>query len=390
MSLSPRTLPLLLAAALAVSSCESSTAPSPQLTAAPLDSRAAAGPITPTVFASGLEYPRGLAWGPDGYLYVAEAGTAGTDFTTEAQCPQVLAPAGPYHNGPTGRISRIDRRGNRTTFASGFPSAINGFGDVQSVADIAFHDRKMYALIAGGGCSHGSPHVPASIARVGHSGSWSVIANLSKWQATHPVANPDPTTSREPDGSWYSMIRALDGLVAVEPNHGEIVRVNPDNGHISRVSDVSATLGHQVPTVAVERRGALYMSTLGLFPATPGSQKIFRVSRSGHLTVVAENFTAVLGLDFDRSGRLYVLETTSVAGLPVPNTGQVIRLDRRGNRVVVAEGLFLPTSLRFGPDGAFYVSNMGFGPPQPGQVLRFAVGDANRYDAAADMEGGSQ
>lgn len=390
MSLFPRTLPLLLAAALVASGCESSTAPSPKLAAAPPESRAPAGPITPTVFATGLEYPRGLAWGPDGDLYIAEAGTAGTSFTTSAQCPQVLPPAGPYFNGPTSRISRIDRSGARTTFASGFPSAINGFGDVQGVADIAFRDRKLFALIAGGGCSHGSPNVPASVARVDRSGSWRVIANLSRWQAEHPVANPDPTPGREPDGSWYSMIRAHDALVAVEPNHGEIVRIDPRSGHIRRISDISATLGHQVPTVVAERRGALYMSTLGLFPVTPGSQKIFRVSRGGHLTVVAEGFTAVLGLDFDRSGRLYVLEMTTVAGFPTPNTGRVVQLDRRGNRVVVADGLFLPTALRFGPDGAFYVSNMGFGPPQPGQVLRFALPHANSYDAALDMEGGSQ
>jgi hypothetical protein len=389
MSRSPRTLPLLLAAALLASGCESSTAPSPSLAAAPLESRAPGGPITPTVFATGFEYPRGLAWGPDGYLYVAEAGAAGTNFTTDAQCPQLVPPAGPYVNGPTGRISRVDRHGARTTFASGFPSALNGFGDVQGVADIAFHDRKMFALLAGGGCSHGSLHVPASVARVGRSGEWSVIANLSKWQAGHPVANPDPTPGREPDGSWYSMISAHGGLVAVEPNHGEMVHIDPWSGHIRRISDISATLGHQVPTVVAERRGALYMSTLGLFPATPGSQKIFRVSRDGHLRTVAEGFTAVLGLDFDRSGRLYVLETTSVAGFPTPNTGRVIRLDRRGNRVVIADGLFLPTALRFGPDGAFYVSNMGFGPPQPGEVLRFDIRDANTYDAAADMEGGS-
>jgi hypothetical protein len=325
--------------------------------------------------------------GPDGSLYVAEAGTAGTIFTTEAQCPQVLPPAGPYFNSPTSRISRIDRHGMRTTLASGFPSAINGFGDVQGVADISFHDRKLFALIAGGGCSHGSLHVPASVARVDHSGSWSVIANLSAWQAGHPVAIPDSTSGREPDGSWYSMIHARNALVAIEPNHGEMVRVDPSSGRISRIS---GTLGHQVPTVVAERRGALYISTLGLFPATPGSQSIFRVSHDGHLTIVAEGFTAVLGLDFDRLGRLYVLETTSVAGFPTPNTGRVIRLDRRGNRVVLADSLILPTALRFGPDGAFYVSDMGFGPPQPEQVLRFALRDSNKYDAAADMEAGSQ
>ena len=388
MSFSSRTLPLLLAAAVAISGCESSTGPTPSATAQPSASRAKGGPITPTVVATGLEYPRGLAWDRDGTLFVAEAGSGGTNFTTPTQCEQVQVPAGPYVNGPTGRISRISRSGVRTTFASGFPSALNGFGDIQGVADIAFVDGKMFALLAGGGCSHGSPSVPASIAHVHRSGSWTVVADLSAWQAGHPVAQPDPTFGKEPDGSWYAMIRVNEKLIAVEPNHGEVVRVNPDHGHISRVSDISATLGHQVPTVVAERRGALYVSTLGLFPATPGTQNIMRITRDGHLRTIATGFTAVLGLDFDRAGRLYVLETTSVAGFPTPGTGRVIRLDRRGHRDVVADGLFLPTALRFGPDGAFYVSNKGFGPPQPGEILRYVVHDGDDHDESVDMEGG--
>jgi hypothetical protein len=62
-----------------------------------------------------------------------------------------------------------------------------------------------------------------------------------------------------------------------------------------------------------------------------------------------------------------------VAGFPTPGTGRVIQVDQQGNRVVVVDGLFLPTGLRFGPDGLLYISNKGFGPPQPGEILRANV-----------------
>ena len=51
----------------------------------------------------------------------------------------------------------------------------------------------------------------------------------------------------EPDGTWYSMIAVRDDLYAVEPNHGELVKITT-NGKVSRVVDVSASQGHVVPT----------------------------------------------------------------------------------------------------------------------------------------------
>jgi hypothetical protein len=385
--MSSRRLPALLLI-LAAAGCESGSGPdSAPSISGPALSRNDGSPPAVSIYATGLEFPRGLSFAPNGDLYVAEAGTAG-DETTIGQCEQVVAPIGPYKNGPTGRISRIDRHGNRTTFATGFPSGINGFGDVQGVADIAFEGNRMFALVAGGGCSHASRNVPAGIAKVDKSGAWSIIADLSAWQRAHPTAHPKPSDF-EPDGSWYGMITTEGSLVAVEPNHGEVVRVNPHTGAISRIADISATQGHIVPTVVAERRGALYISNLGTFPGTDGSQKILRISRTGAVTEVATGFTAVLGLDFDSRGRLYVLEMGQAGGFPAPMLGRVVRLDRNGNREVIIGGLFLPTGLRIGPDGALYISNKGFGPPQPGEILRVDIRSKGDGHDGDDMEGGN-
>jgi hypothetical protein len=115
----------------------------------------AQGPPVPpggTVVAAGLEGPRGMTFGPDGLLYFAEAGLGGTQPVPQG-CPSVPAPVGPYHGGPTARISRIESNGVRTTVVDGLPSAVTSLptGDTNGAADIAFVNGQLYALTAGGG-----------------------------------------------------------------------------------------------------------------------------------------------------------------------------------------------------------------------------------------------
>src|SRR5450755_3849148 len=78
---------------------------------------------TVSVFATGLNNPRGLKFGPDGNLYVAEGGTGGTNSTV-GQCDQVVRPVGPYTGRQTGsRVSMFDRSGARTTVVDNLPSS---------------------------------------------------------------------------------------------------------------------------------------------------------------------------------------------------------------------------------------------------------------------------
>lgn len=324
--------------------------------------------ITIDTIAVGLNGPRGLKFGADGFLYVAESGLGG-DNSTLGQCDQVIPPVGPYLGGNTARILKISPSGSISTVVDNLPSSQNALGDRIGVADIEFMNNTLYALLAGGGCSHGHSDVPASIIKINSDATWTVVADLSTYQQNNPVAEPEEDDF-EPDGSWYSLINVRNNLYAIEPNHGEMVKVTK-NGDVSRVIDFSATYGHIVPT-AVAFHGNFYVGNLNTFPVTAGSSNIYKVTPSGQSQIWATGFSTVLGLVFDDQARMYVLETSSVNGFPTPNTGRIIKVLPSGKKEILVDGLFFPTGMTMGPDGNLYVSNKGFGPPVPGfgEILR--------------------
>src|SRR5436190_8376719 len=94
--------------------------------------RGRAAPTTIVVM-SGLDNPRGLAFGPEGALYVAEAGRGGS-----GPCA-VLRGAVQSCYGATGAVSRL-WRGQQDRIATGLPSAVRA-GEVTGPHDVAMLGR---------------------------------------------------------------------------------------------------------------------------------------------------------------------------------------------------------------------------------------------------------
>ena len=331
----------------------------------------------------GLEGPRGLRFGPDGNLYVAEAGTGGSN-STQKLCTQVIPPVGPYLGGKNGRISKVDMSGNVTTVATGFASSVDAMGDLQSVADLTFVHDKLYALIGGGGCSHGDPNLPNGVVRVNtKTGAWRYIANFSLFIQSHPVQYPN-ADDFEPDGTFYSMTDLNGQLYAVEPNHGQLLRVGRRG--IASVLDVSASQGHIVPTGITQHNGNFYLGNLNIFPIGPTRSRILTLSfvdtsvlaapglqdESGpgllHIVASKAGFTTVVSTAFGPDGMLYVLELSDALGFPTPGFGKVVRVKLDGTIEDVATGLSVPTAMTFGPNGKLYVSNWGAAPAAAGPI----------------------
>ena len=356
---------------------------------ASLSSSSAQLPANATVYVSGLEGPRGLAFGPDGALYIAEAGTGGT-VSTVGVCTQAPAPVGPYLGGQTGRISRFTA-GKLSVLSTGLASTIDATGTVTGIADITFLDGQLYALVAGGGCTHGNPTLPNGVVKVNaNNGRWQYITDLSTFIREHPAAYPY-LPDFDPDGIPYSMSANEGHLYTVEPNHGQIFDTLP-SGKTSVAFDTSLPDGHIVPTAITFRGQNLYVGNLGIFPIRTEQARILTLSKNlsffddtpgletkaseiGKLRLASARagFTSIVSICFGPDGLLYALELSDVAGYPTPGAGKVVRLKRNGVIEDVVVGLIVPTGMTFGPDKALYVSNFGAAPAGAGQILRVTV-----------------
>lgn len=374
------------------------------------------------VIAKGLSNPRGLAFAPDGALYVTEAGKGGNGACA------VLGDGQTACYGETGAVLRIDVSGVKQPvrvlrnlpslapeggFGANGPQAVAFSADGAGRVAMGLGSRRatreglgryshlfgqLVALPKAKGAVPFGPgdKTPGSTAPFpGAAADGKAAVDLAAYEDQHDPAG---------DGSDSNPVGllALPGQwLAVDAGANALFRFGSDR-QISTLAtfgprDVpappflglppGATIPMQaVPTsVAQGPDGALYVGQLTGFPFPAGAANVYRVPvEGGEPEVHASGLTNITGVAFDAAGRLYVLQIgngfAGPGGPPLLSPGRLIRVEADGTRTVIYENLYYPYGLAIGPDGAAYVTNNGIVPgpvpgafPDGGQVLRISL-----------------
>jgi hypothetical protein len=339
-----------------------------------------------SVIASGLDNPRGLAFGPGGALYVAESGR-GFGGVSSGPCAPNPVGGEPVCLGQTGAITRIDGT-TSTRVVTGLASiAVASGATATGPSDISFSGPRGYVAMGlgqdratrdGTGPLQLGPGAAdlGTLLQVNTSkGTWARVADLAAFE--EDAGDPDGNGKLESNAN--GVVAEGSRQVVIDAAGNTVLQVDPD-GSVSLIATmpkVTPTI-ESVPVSAVRGPdGALYVGELtGLFFPV-GAARVWRIADGQAPQVYATGFTMISDLAFGADGKLYVLEysadgsTGVFAGAP---QGRLVRVTSAGAPGDVlldgTDGLSGPVGLTSGPDGALYLTNHST-EAGVGEVLRF-------------------
>ncbi len=329
------------------------------------------------VIATGLDNPRGLAFGPDGALYVAEAGRGGVSTL----CAPDPGTGASRCYGPTGAITRITGLHVHQRVVTGLPSIAPAGGDFATGPyDIDFGFGNAWVLVGfGGNPAARSPFDAAGIrlgwlVRVQPSGQWDPVVDISAHEAANnPAGGPV-------DSNPYGLRVLANRAVIADAGANALLQIGPDG----RVSTLAVFSNRQLPngatmepvptTVTEGANGALFVGELTGQPYPVGAARVYFVPPGGGGPVpVAGGFTNIIDIAVAPTGGGYVLEHDADGIIPVLGpgvAGRIVRINVDGTQTVIATpGLVKPGGIAIGPDGALYVTNRSIF-AGTGEVLR--------------------
>jgi hypothetical protein len=344
-----------------------------------------------TVVADGLNNPRRLSFGPDGALYVAEAGIGGTDATAKA--PELGTSLG---LGSTGSITRI-KDGVQTRVVTGLPSfgiyPIGGslpdqIGDILPAVgphDVVFDGAgKAYVLTGFATTTNERDRLRQGYAvdlgqltsyNIGPTG-WSADPFRVDLVSFEELDNPDngdflnnPFDLEFRNNRFYVVDSGGNTFYSID--RAGTIQLE----HVFQTETVNGVPVERVPTaMTFGPDGTQYFTEYTGNAATPGSARVYRSRPDGTFDILASGFSNIIGLDSDASGNLYVLEFDTTPGFDPALKGALTFLSSDGKErktlVSPGEGLVFPNGVKVGGDGGLYVSNNGI-TNGTGQVVRY-------------------
>lgn len=346
-----------------------------------------------TVLAAGLDNPRSVTW-RDGHLYVAEAGTGGTDCPAGA----VGAEGGPLCVGRTGRVAEVVAGHARDVVSglvsvsdlpggvaaegvSGLEATHSGLRAVVSFSVVGLLARVPRGVALASADSAALRSQAGRLLAVG-TGRVRALADVGDADYTWADVHQDLVPSQFPDANPNYLEVAGPTTYVVDSGSNTLDAVDRA-GHVSQLAFFPNPAASDAVPTCVDRGpdGALYVGQLA--PGAPlNAGKIYRYSPGTHrLTVWKTGFNVVDGCGFDARGNFYVVEFQAHGFNPGPTgnpAGDIVKISPSGRRTVLGAGsLFYPQGFASDRSGNVYVSNWSIltghagAPGAPtGQVVR--------------------
>ena len=318
------------------------------------------------VVATGLDNPRGLGFGPDGALYVVEAGRGGSS----ALCIPLPDAPGVRCYGPSGAVTRVSGIGDQRRVVAGLPSLAGANGQATGPHDIGFGLGNAWVTIGLGADPAVRAPLEAAGVRMGRlvritpNGQWTELIDLAAHEATN---NPAGGTV---DSNPYGLLIQSDRAVFADAGGNALINVAvtgamstlavfPDRTATHPFTGATIPLQSVPTTVAVAPDGSLLVGELTGFPFPVGGARVYRVPANGGTPqVVATGFTNIIDIAVGPAGDGYVLEHDADGLLGPGLAGRLVRVNANGSQTVLSgAALVKPGGVAIGPDGALYITN---------------------------------